>query len=317
MITVAGFNTAIDHLMQVDALRPGEVHRATHEQLLPGGKGLHVAQTIAALGERVQLIGLVDAAHRNLIARRMSERGVLFHAIEITGSLRHCLALRDASGQITEVLGQGPLLGEHDRAALRRAFRLAIEDDALVILTGSLPRGLAADTYAKLVHQAQEAGRHCLVDASGEALQHVAQAQPFLLKPNGDEAAALFGHPVDSLDTAVAALRELSARGVAMPVLTLGAQGAVGMDASGIWHATIELEKVRNAVGSGDCFLAGMAVALKRGESLGDALRLAVACGAVNAMEVETGYVRSDRVGALMDRVKVRKWKKRAWAKFA
>ena len=308
MITVAGFNTAIDHLMRVDALHLGEVNRTVHEQVLPGGKGLHVAQTIAALGEPVQLIGLVDAAHRNLIARRMSERGVLFHGVEIDAPLRHCIALQDAAGQITEVLGQGPQLGERDRAALHRAFRLALAESELVILSGSLPRGLAADTYAELAQQVRAASKRCLVDASGDVLRQAVAAQPFLLKPNRDEAEALFGRAVGDLDAAVAALRELFARGVAMPVLSLGALGAVGMDESGVWHAAVELEQVRNTVGSGDCFLAGMAVAIERGEPLREALRLAVACGAANAMDVETGYVRPDQVEALLRRVRVSEW---------
>lgn len=309
MITVAGFNTAIDHLMRVDVLHLGEVNRTVHEQVLPGGKGLHVAQTVAALGEPVQLIGLIDAAHRNLTARRMSERGVLFHGVEIDAPLRHCIALQDADGQITEVLGQGPQLGERDRAALHRAFRLALAESELVVLSGSLPRGLAADTYAELAQQVRAAGKRCLVDASGEVLRQAVAARPFLLKPNRDEAEALFGRAVGDLDAAVGALRELSARGVAMPVLSLGALGAVGMDESGVWHAAVELEQVRNTVGSGDCFLAGMAVAIRRGEPLPEALRLAVACGAANAMDVETGYVRPDQVEALLGRVRVREWK--------
>jgi 1-phosphofructokinase family hexose kinase len=309
VITVAGFNTAIDHLMRVDALHLGEVNRTVHEQVLPGGKGLHVAQTVAALGEPVQLIGLIDAAHRNLTARRMSERGVLFHGVETDAPLRHCIALQDAAGQITEVLGQGPQLGERDCAALHRAFRLALAESELVVLSGSLPRGLAADTYAELAQQVRAAGKRCLVDASGEVLRQAVAAQPFLLKPNRDEAEALFGCAIADIDAAVAALRELHARGVAMPVLSLGALGAVGMDGSGTWHAAVELEQVRNTVGSGDCFLAGMAVAIRRGEPLREALRLAVACGAANAMDVETGYVRPDQVEALLGRVRVQEWK--------
>ncbi len=309
MITVVGINTAIDHLMQVDTLRLGEVNRTVHEEVLPGGKGLHVAQTVAALGEPVQLIGLIDTAHRNLTARRMSERGVLFHGVEIDAPLRHCIALQDAAGQITEVLGQGPQLGERDRAALLRAFRLALAESELVVLSGSLPRGLATDTYAELAQQVRATGKRCLVDASGEVLRQALAAQPFLLKPNRDEAEALFGRSVGELDAAATALRELHARGVAMPVLSLGAQGALGMDEGGVWHAAVELEQVRNTVGSGDCFMAGMAVALRRGEPLQEALRLAVACGAANAMDVETGYVRPDQVEALLGRVRLREWK--------
>lgn len=309
MITVAGFNTAIDHLMRVDTLRLGEVNRTLDEQVLPGGKGLHVAQTIAALGESAQLIGLVDAASRDLLARHTGERGVLFRGIEIDAPLRHCIALQGADGQTTEVLGQGPQLDQRDRLALQNAFRLALAESKLVILSGSLPRGLAADTYAGLAQQVRAAGKRCLVDASGEVLRQALAAQPFLLKPNRDEAEALFGHPIGDLDAAVAVLRELHARGVALPVLSLGAQGAVAMDERGVWHAAVELEQARNTVGSGDCFLAGIAVAIRRGEPLREALRLAVACGAANAMDAETGYVRPAQVEALLGRVRVQAWK--------
>lgn len=305
MIAVAGFNTAIDHLMQVATLAVGAVNRASGEQVLPGGKGLHVAQTIAVLGEPVQLVGLIDAAHRNLTARRMSERGVLFHGVEIDVPLRHCIALQDGAGRITEVLGQGPQLGVRDREALSRAFRLALDDSDLVVMSGSLPRGLPADTYAAMARQAHEAGRRCLVDASGAVLRHAIGAHPLLVKPNRDEAAAWFGRPIDDLDAAAAAVRALAAAGVAMPVLSLGDHGALGMADGRLWHATVALETVRNTVGSGDCFMAGMAVALARGQALPDALRLAVACGAANAMEVETGYVRPDQVEHLVGRVRV------------
>ena len=309
MITVAGFNTAIDRLIQLDALVPGQVQRARAEQVYPGGKGIHVAQTIAALGERVQLVGLIDASHRNLVGRRMSERGVLFHGVEAAGALRHCMALCEHDGRITEILGQGPRLGPAECDALLRDMQRGIDESELVILSGSLPRGFADDTYAGLVRQARAAGKRCLVDASGEALRLAVAARPFLVKPNRDEAEALLGGAVGDLDGAVAALRALAARGVAMPVLSLGALGALGMDDSGVWHAAVELEQVRNAVGSGDCFLAGMAVAIKRGEPLREALRLAVACGAANAMDRETGYAHPDRIDALFDRVRVREWK--------
>jgi 1-phosphofructokinase family hexose kinase len=305
VITVIGFNTAIDRFIRLDTLRPGEVSRALDEQVRPGGKGLHVAQTIAALGERVQLIGLVDPAHRNMIGRQMCERGVLFHGIEVADNLRTCIALQDANGQITEILGQGPLLDSAQQETLLRAFRRGVDDSDLVVLSGSLPRGFPATTYAELAAHVRDAGKRCLVDAGGELLRNVVSSQPFLVKPNRDEISELLEHPVNDLADALAAARELHVRGVAMPVVSMGALGAVAVDESGAWHASIELAQVRNTVGSGDCFLAGMAVALQRREPLCEALRFAVASGAANAMEVETGYASSVQVRALLGQVRV------------
>lgn len=307
MITVIGFNTAIDRLVRLDTLRPGKVSRALDEQEFPGGKGLHVAQSIAALGERVQLVGLVDAAHRNLIGRLMCERGVLFHGIEVAENLRTCIALQDANGQITEILGQGPLLGSAQQEALLRAFRRGVDDSELVILSGSLPRGFPTTTYAELATYVRDAGKRCLVDASGELMQHALQAAPFLVKPNRDEISELLGRPVTDLAAAADAARELHRSGVAMPVVTMGALGAVAVDAHAVWHAELPLAQVRNSVGSGDCLLAGMAVGMARGMNLEETLRLGTACGAANAQGEETGFVERRTVEALLSQVRVRR----------
>jgi tagatose 6-phosphate kinase len=307
MITVAGFNTAIDRLIRVEQFRPGEVSRALDECVYPGGKGMHVAQTIAALGERVQLVGLVDKAHRNVITRRMAERGVLFHGVEIGEDLRLCIAVQDAAGVITEVLGRGPLLTERQCEALRSAFWRAVDESELAVVSGSLPRGVPPVTYATLVEGVRHLGKRCLVDASGEVLQHAVAVAPYLIKPNRDEAIALLGYAIDDIESAAKATRDLRARGVAMPVVSMGALGAVTADADGIWHAELSIDRARNTVGSGDCLLAGIAVGIKRAMPLVDALALGVACGAANALNEETGFIERDMVEALLPRVRVRR----------
>lgn len=305
MITVAGFNTAIDRFIQLEALNPGEVHRVQVEHVYPGGKGVHVAQTIAALGERVQLIGVVDAAHRDLINHRMHERGVVFHGIDVAGELRHCLALRDARGAITEILGQGPELSRSECDALLEHFRRSVDESELVILCGSLPRGLPATVYADLVEYARQRGKRCLVDASGDAMRHAVDAKPFMVKPNRDEISEWIGQSVFNLHAAERAATALRERGVAVPVVTMGELGALAADESGVWHAQCASAYVHNSVGSGDCFLAGFAVAIKRNMSLDEALQLAVASGVANAQTEETGFAERSSVESLLPSVKV------------
>ncbi|GLQ94322.1 1-phosphofructokinase family hexose kinase [Dyella acidisoli] len=304
MITIAGFNTAIDRFIQIDALTPGEVHRVRTEKVYAGGKGVHVAQTIAELGEHVRLIGPIDAAHHSLIGRQMSARGVLFRGVEIEGELRQCLALQEEGGSITEILGQGPQLSQIEQDALLRDFRRSADQSELVILSGSLPRGFADTLYAELVEYVHGLGKRCLVDASGDALRNAVVAKPFLVKPNRDEISQLVGHPVINIEAAQAAVIALRARGISMPVVTMGDMGAVAADDTGVWHAQLAPTQLRNAVGSGDCFLAGMAVAIKRNMPLEQALRLAVACGVANAESNETGFAERGKVESLLANVK-------------
>ncbi|HUA79968.1 MAG TPA: PfkB family carbohydrate kinase, partial [Dyella sp.] len=218
-----------------------------------------------------------------------------------------CFALQESGGSITEILGQGPRLSEAEGAALLQAFRQSIENSELVILSGSLPRGLPDTLYAELVDYVNRQGKRCLVDASGSVLRHAVGVSPFLIKPNRDEISDLVGCPVINMQAAEAAAIALRERGIAMPVVTMGELGAVAADDTGVWHAQLNPAHVRNAVGSGDCFLAGMAVAVQRRMTLEQALRLGVACGVANAQSEETGFAEGSVVESLLRTVHVQR----------
>jgi 1-phosphofructokinase family hexose kinase len=303
VITVGGFNTSIDKALDVDDLRPGAVHRVRHAQSWPGGKGLHVALTVAALGEKVRLVGLIDAAHRRQFEDVLGARGVDFHGVE-TSEVRTCLAVRDRAGaRITEILEAGPELDEGTREELRRRFLASARASALAVLSGSVPPGFDEGTYGRLVAALREKGVRCLVDASGGLLSGAVEAGPLLIKPNREEAEALTGETVDSPSAAARVARALAARGIDIVIVSLGAAGAVAAGDGRVVHAQVSVPRAAHPVGSGDCLLGGVAVALGRGESMEEALRLGVACGAANTVSAETGWVRREDVDALRPRV--------------
>jgi len=304
VITVGGFNTSVDKTLELDLLRPGEVHRVRRVQSWPGGKGLHVALTVAALGEPVRLVGLIDAAHRSEFVDALGARGVAFVGVETKGALRTCLAVRDQGGaRITEILEPGPALEPATRDELRSRFLSLARDSALAVLSGSAPPGFPDGAYGELVASLREAKVRCLVDASGERLRLAVEARPFLVKPNREEAEALSGQTIDGPPAAARVARALAARGVEMPVVSLGAAGAVAVYEGRAAYAWVSVPAAAHPVGSGDCLLGGLAVALARGEAHEDVLRLGVACGAANTLRPETGWVRREDVDALRPQV--------------
>jgi 1-phosphofructokinase family hexose kinase len=199
------------------------------------------------------------------------------------------------------------LLTQAECESLICDFQRRVDESDLVILSGSLPRGFTSHTYAELASYVRHHGKRCLIDASGALMRDALDAQPFLVKPNRDEISELSGKPVTDIEAASDAVRELLARGVALPVVTLGSLGAIAGDTSGIWHAELSLEQVRNTVGSGDCLLAGMAVGIARDMTLEDILRLGTACGAANAQSEETGFVERRAVEALLPQVRIQR----------
>jgi 1-phosphofructokinase family hexose kinase len=304
VITVGGFNTSVDKALDVDELRAGGVHRVRRMQAWPGGKGLHVALTVAALGEPVRLVGLIDDAHRREFEEFLGARGVEFHGVESKGALRTCLALRDQGGaRITEILEPGPELDAATRDELCARFLRLSESSELSVLSGSVPPGFVERAYGDLVETLSAEGVRCLVDASGGLLRGAVEARPFLIKPNREEAEALTGATIDGAAAAARVARTLSERGIAMVVVSLGAQGAVAAFEDRVAHASVTVAGALHPVGSGDCLMGGMAVGLARGQEWQEVLRLGVACGAANTLSAETGWVRREDVDALLPRV--------------
>lgn len=305
MITVGGFNTSLDKALDLEVLEPGAVNRAREARPYPGGKGLHVAATVAALGEPVCLVGLIDAANRRLFEDRLGARGVEFHGVESADPIRTCLAIQErGAGRVTEILEPGPQLDADTRGELQARFLSMASESSLATLSGSLPRGFGDETYAALSSTLRDAGVRCLVDASGGLLRAAVAARPFLVKPNRDEIEALTGTTVADPEAALAASRTLAAGGVGVVIVSLGAAGAVLSDGARAWHAWVPALDVRNPVGSGDCLLGGVAVGLARGLDLEDVVRLGVACGTANALSDETGWVRPEDIDAVLPRVR-------------
>ncbi len=72
-------------------------------------------------------------------------------------------------------------------------------------------------------------------------------------------------------------------------MLTLGAAGAAGILDGDAWQVATPPVRAVNPVGSGDCFSAGLTLALQRGDGTAAALRLAAAAGAANAVSPYNG----------------------------
>jgi fructose-1-phosphate kinase PfkB-like protein len=110
-----------------------------------------------------------------------------------------------------------------------------------------------------------------LVDASDEALELVVPAAPFLVKPNRDEAETLTGRPIESVDDAVGAAREIAARGPEAVLLSIGPRGAVAVwsraDTAEVIDShphDIPAGQLQSTVGAGDAMVARVAVELAR-----------------------------------------------------
>lgn len=306
MILVVNLNPSLDKIYTLDSLPYGEASRAKSVQNTAGGKGTHVANVITALGHPCTVVGFLGGYVGQYIRQVLDERRIVHHCTSIEGETRSCINMATPDGRQTEVLEPGPSIQPGEKEKFLAQYDLDLKRSDIVVASGSLPKGLAPDFYGELIRRAKAQGRPFLLDTSGEALLRGLEELPYFIKPNESEVEVLTGHKLSNLDEAVQVLHELEGRGITMPTVSLGKKGALLAHEGKVFRAVPPtVDTVINAVGSGDSFVAGLAVALDRGASSEEALRLASACGTANVLEAESGVVNPHRVAEIQKEVAI------------
>jgi tagatose 6-phosphate kinase len=305
MILVVNLNLAVDHIVEVDELRAGEVQRSRGSRAVAGGKGVNVARVLKTLGEQSLLLGFCGGRAGDLIAAGLRAERIASRLTRVGAESRTCLIINDRRRREQTVINApGAAVGDAERldfeATYTRELRRAAE---LVVIDGSLPPTLHADTYARLTTEANAAGKRVLLDCAGAPLALALGAHPFFVKINAAEAAELSGAPVEDFPTAARAARELRERGAENAMITLG-EGGAWLDFAGVRRGFVAPRvRATNSVGSGDAALAGLVAALSRGLTAGEAGALAVAAGAANALHGAGGCT-AEEIAELRPRVR-------------
>ena len=126
---------------------------------------------------------------------------------------------------------------------------------------------------------------------------------PSVIKPNVAEAEELLDRALGDVDAVVKGARELAARGIDVVVISMGAEGSVCIQGERVWRIVPPVIERHSTVGSGDSFVAGLAIALARGGDLVEGLRLGTAAGAATAMSEGTALASAEDVSRLLPEV--------------
>jgi pseudouridine kinase len=263
---------------------PGRIRHA------PGGVARNVAENLARLGHVVRLLCPVgdDLFGRSLLAQTRAA------GVDVTGcwvlegaTTSSYLSLHGPDGDMAAAVNDMAIV-EHITPRLLQAHALTLERARVVLLDGNLPGPALQWLFGRDVRAP------VFVDPVSAFKCH--RFLPWLgrihtLKVNRVEAAALWGHPLDSEADVAAAAQWLHLRGVQQVVLSLGARGAYWSHIGGPrgWQPALPVSVV-NATGAGDALMAGLVHGYLQGDDLSRALRFAAACAALTLTVVQANH---------------------------
>lgn len=292
---IGSINT--DLVTRIEAMPAlGETRPARSFHMGFGGKGANQAVAAAKLGASVSMVGRVgeDMFGRSMRDNLVAQGVDVAHVRTLRGvesGVAPIFVDDDGGNAILVVAGAN---GHVDPAAVSEASG-CLRRCALLLMQLEIP----LETVYHTVDWANEAGVDvCLNPAPAVAgldldrLRGVAY-----LVPNQTELAQLSGLAADTPDQAAIAARSLLDRGIRRVIVTLGADGALLVDADGVDAIAPVRVRATDTTGAGDAFIGAFAAHLAEGFGLRAALHRAVAYAAdsvTRAGAQEAGATRAE-----------------------
>ena len=281
MIYTVTFNPAIDNFVHTGTMQVGQVNRSQGEELYFGGKGINVSFVLHELGLPSKALGFVAGFTGAAIEAGIQEQGIATDFVHLDNGFSR-INVKIKSGEETELNGQGPNISE---AAVAELFEKLnqLQDGDVLILAGSIPNTMPADSYEKILAHLSDKKIKVVVDATKDLLLKVLPYHPFLIKPNNHELGELFGvtlHSIEEIATYAKKLQEMGAQNV---LISMAGDGALLIDETGKQHVCgVCKGTVKNSVGAGDSMVAGFVAGSMHGDYEA-ALKLGTAAGGATA----------------------------------
>lgn len=293
MIYTLTINPAIDKLIFLERFVRNQTNRSARTLETIGGKGTHVSLNLKILEQENQAILCVSGRAGDRLISMLHERGVKTETIQVDEvETRTNIIIVESSGDCTIVAEQGKPLAGIILDKVEDVLRKNVKGGDYLVLSGDASN-CARNIYSGIIREFSAIGVRVFLDTSGPYLRESLREGPFLVKPNLDELSQICGKPLNigRFSEIVEALDIFDDYPIEVVAVSLGESGSLIKRGDKILRAYPTRINVKNTVGCGDAYLAGLVYGFHNQMTLEDTLVFATAVsGATAAHESSVGF---------------------------
>ncbi len=292
-ILALGLNPAWQKSLFFDALRLGEVNRASEAHAMPSGKGVNFIRAARTWGGAdAVVLQPVGGDTGRLIRDSLREEGLAAVSIPVGAATRTCTTLIcGESASATEIIEPSGELFREEIELLKQALERELAQADALALCGTYPPGITPDFYAWAALRARSAGKPVILDAY-KGIHPALDAGVDVVKINRAELTALTGC-ADIIES----LFRLRRSGLpAVLAVTDGGDDAFLAHSEGVWMFSVPpVETFTNPIGAGDTCTAVLFLEILSGTSPVEAFAKGLAAASASCMtSYPAVYSRSD-----------------------
>lgn len=307
LIVTLTVNPAIDRNVTVDRLVFEDRAYILDSHESAGGRGINASCVLHSFGADTLAIATCGGKSGRLLEEFLTRCHFPVSLVRVRNEIRTNITVADRQGLAIKLNEKGPSLTAAEIGRLEKTVRGSLQGATWLMLCGSLPPGVPADFYARLIHFAHQRKVQVLVDTDGDALEAALDEKPFVVKPNLQEAERLLSRALITRSHFFEAADRIRAMGAQSVVLSLGARGALAADRDG--HALEVVPPRVDAlcpIGAGDALAAAFVWSLNEGRDFAESVRWGVAAGTASARLPGVSFASLEQTREIHARVEIR-----------
>lgn len=278
MILTVCLNPSTDVTIELDSLNIGKLNHVKNKTLSFTGKALNVAIGVARLKGKSYATGFMYNENGSLFEQALDREGVPSVFIWNKGRVRENYKFIDNKSMLTEVNDVGESISENKQEELLGLVASLSRTSDVVVISGSLPRGVESNYYKKLFDCVSQE-KIKIADTEGARLLAALNSGVDLVKPNKDELQSTLKQEFKTTGDVLKGCYTLLDKGAKNVLLSLGKKGAVITNGSKNYYCKSINVAINSTVGAGDGMVAAAAMMLEQGASIKEVLRAGVAAG--------------------------------------
>lgn len=290
--------------ISTEGIEAKKVNRTFDTIYSPNGKGLNVSYVLQHFGVESKVLGFFGDFSGRYIVEETKKKNIEILPVWVDDTTRINIFLNDGT-QEYKFVNQGSFVTKENQEQMLALIASSTDMDYLSI-SGSLPQGIELDFYDDVLKICQEKKINVILDISSPKLKDLLQYEPYLIKPNDEEIADIFGIIMRDEEDIKDVLTFLRERGAQNILLTLGERGSYFYNGTDIYYASTQPVELLSSACAGDASLgAFMSLWLNNPDNIVDALKRSAATGANVAESNALGDLK--KVDTYVQNIKVRK----------
>ncbi|TLX75804.1 1-phosphofructokinase family hexose kinase [Labilibacter sediminis] len=311
MILTVTLNPAIDKILIVDTFEVHKLHRLQSGEMSmvsAGGKGVNIAQLLAKLNHEVIASGFAGGHSGHMLCDAIREQGITTNFIFTQGATRTNISILDRKNEtLTEINDFGQEISEEDMRFFIENFERLLSRVQVIVIAGSLPRGVSPEIYIELIQKARKKGKKVIIHTSPKHMDILLEAQPFLINPDMRSDHTLFGQTVDGVDQFLEAGEDILRKcpESQFVIFTHRLENVVAVTRSMGYVMRPKDMNIVNMLGYGDAYLGGFIHALEQGYSVKNTLQYASAAGLTDVEDIHKEILDVSKIDSNLYRIEI------------